>query len=52
MLSLIFKQMLFLVLMNDGLTDKERIHLIQILASAEKEMSESRKYKMIYHMEF
>jgi len=52
MLSLIFKQMLVFILMNNSYSDQEQIHLIEALVEVEKNIIAKKEFEMIQKLEF
>jgi len=48
MISSIFKQIMVFVLMNNSLSDRERIHLIEALISAEKQILDNRDFESMW----
>ena len=52
MLSLIFKQMLFFILMNNNYSDQEQINLIEKLLEIEKNIIAKKEFEMIQKLEF
>lgn len=52
MLSLVFKQMIVFILMNNSYTAKEQIHLIETIIAIEKQNMVFREFEMISQLEF